>query len=1495
MADSSTITRSKKKKSSHKSKKKTETPTKELSPPLPPPPETGNEPPKADTPTRSTNSPDPNCAICLGKLENKSFTDSCFHMFCFVCLLEWSKVKNECPLCKQSFKSIIHNVRSYEDYDQYHLSMYRSNHSPEHPYSRSFRYRTTLTEDRVLNLRSRVIGNPVTDPETVLQLQAIGASPHILRTTDFNTRQDWNRRRQASTSDFRRRIYTNGMRLSGVRGTNGRVRDISPAFFTANPALTHRLVPWLNRELNALLFNQESHVQFVLELIMGLIKRFEINSEDFYQHISPFIGRHTRHFVHEFQMFAMSPYCMTIHDKKAIYQQQTESVSSDTDTVNSISDEDSDVQIVSTEAAPSAPSREFLNLPDISAEVQVRSSNFSFWGGPSYLSTSSWHSPTPGPSWQFEQIPPPQSVRNFIPALGRSVGLTETEIDSSSDSASSAGSAIVFVAYDKPWEERSPISLSTDSETESEVLSANKTSKKRESKSKKQKSKKSHRTKDKSSEATSVAATDTSADKQTETPAETLGDASERPSEEPSTSLGKSDVHRKKSKHKSKSYRDSHYSKRINILFHRRSTSPEISDSGRRKETISYSSELVNSPRPSSSSKRKHHDHKSANLGDDGEAHHNISTSASRSRSPENTRKHKKKSRKESRSPSVEIISVHHKDKSKKKHKKHKHKHKSSHKHHKKTVSSTVVVAESTDIIEKMTPETSSQNSSTCTTTSSEASLSTRSFTDALSGICDTLTPVEIATSIAKKTTGIEGNLVSTANDVLDLTSVNPDELDDDILDVVSKIDGTDSIEATNLSLPSLEEPNGAMSFKKHPSGHKRSYTRRISETNTSLSLPLPDVMMHGDPLFSHGAGSVLYSNVLESFQCAFSGYNPHAWYRQPPHYTSALSNNKPLNLGLRPSSTTQSNPLNLANTPLDCDSVPLDLTQVQQADSTKPNNMDLTLSSSGNEETDTEIASPVLDVVSFDKEDNRPRSSTAGKRGSSSDDAVINVIDLSPTEIQSSDSEQMVHSSHDTINSSKPEADNVIELDVSKKSNDYDDSDAETDIYRLDNSQSDIDVDSVNILSDQQISDEDPEIRSSASILNSNSNNLQSSPEVHISENKDDILLANCPVLKKNGVKKLVRDTDTDQLELNMKQITNNYNHFNDNLSTNNTVNNITFPPIHSKPTVNSNSKPSSTSAFKDCNLALPIYLDYPSVTSSLHHVKKPNENGFIDSSLNLKPFSKQLQDSSVYSNGVSNSCDLKIHVSKEAQKLDSVTPSKLPKCTSNSSSDMKLFSNDLQIGESKPVSSELQSGDYKSKLQSRDYKPELQTKQCESINTSFKSASNAFYSSDLNASNFKSHNELQFSNHKSLKSELHSNVKKSTSEFKSYNGDEPSTSQLQTNSNEFNLSVLTNASESTSYEPDILTNTANNFKNSYNTQFCDVSKSLIHATEHSNSNSVTPSNDTPASKFPLFWKKKATSLVDSSWREDVSAEESTESESESNIDDSDEIDPVD
>ncbi|XP_057373350.1 uncharacterized protein LOC130694295 [Daphnia carinata] len=58
------------------------------------------------------------CAICLGVPDNKSFASNCLHEFCFICLLEWSKIKAECPLCMQPLCSIIHNVKFDHEYDE---------------------------------------------------------------------------------------------------------------------------------------------------------------------------------------------------------------------------------------------------------------------------------------------------------------------------------------------------------------------------------------------------------------------------------------------------------------------------------------------------------------------------------------------------------------------------------------------------------------------------------------------------------------------------------------------------------------------------------------------------------------------------------------------------------------------------------------------------------------------------------------------------------------------------------------------------------------------------------------------------------------------------------------------------------------------------------------------------------------------------------------------------------------------------------------------------------------------------------------------------------------------------------------------------------------------------------------------------------------------------------------------------------------------------------
>ena len=71
-----------------------------------------------ETHPSGTGTPDARCAVCLGEIEDRSFPKGCSHAFCFTCLVEWSKVRAVCPLCKRPFTHIIHNIRSNDDYDQ---------------------------------------------------------------------------------------------------------------------------------------------------------------------------------------------------------------------------------------------------------------------------------------------------------------------------------------------------------------------------------------------------------------------------------------------------------------------------------------------------------------------------------------------------------------------------------------------------------------------------------------------------------------------------------------------------------------------------------------------------------------------------------------------------------------------------------------------------------------------------------------------------------------------------------------------------------------------------------------------------------------------------------------------------------------------------------------------------------------------------------------------------------------------------------------------------------------------------------------------------------------------------------------------------------------------------------------------------------------------------------------------------------------------------------
>ncbi len=307
-------------------------------------------------------SPDPTCAICLGKLQNMSYTNSCFHKFCFVCLVEWSKVKPECPLCKVKFKSIIHNIKSDDDYESYTLpppppsraEVLREMYS-QLSEMRRFRYPTTMGGEAEVD-RNR------TDA-AMRRLEHIRNTMNMWRDqlptflpmgerTRTSSAPLWNRRRGAATSEFRRDIYRRNLRVDpdSVSDLTGRYRECSPAWYRTNPAQTHRLVPWLNRELNALLENREHQSAHVTQTILTLIESVEIRSPEFHERMLPYLANRTEHFQHEFYHFARSVYDMIGYDRQATYSDHVPTLAHNpnvtTEVISSDSEDEDDIVVV---------------------------------------------------------------------------------------------------------------------------------------------------------------------------------------------------------------------------------------------------------------------------------------------------------------------------------------------------------------------------------------------------------------------------------------------------------------------------------------------------------------------------------------------------------------------------------------------------------------------------------------------------------------------------------------------------------------------------------------------------------------------------------------------------------------------------------------------------------------------------------------------------------------------------------------------------------------------------------------------------------------------------------------------------------------------------------------------------------------------------------------------------------------------------------------------
>uniref|UniRef100_A0A1Q3F7C9 RING-type E3 ubiquitin transferase n=1 Tax=Culex tarsalis TaxID=7177 RepID=A0A1Q3F7C9_CULTA len=264
-------------------------------------------------------SPPPKCAICLGKCRQKCYTDSCRHQFCYRCLLEWSKIKAECPLCKQVFRSIIYDQKTEHIIfppttppasgsaaagaggppQVYHRLDFTLSQPPRFTYSATLRVQPNLQQLQRLQQ---------------LFLHQSGDVQRFSREFPDDTIPS-----RQNGPEWRRYIYHRKLHARPLADVNGRLRECSASFYRENPAQIHRLMPWINRELIALCRGNPSQVTLILEDFPNLLMSHDITSPAFRERVSYWGRARTIHFVHELLNFARSPYDMIGYDRCVQY------------------------------------------------------------------------------------------------------------------------------------------------------------------------------------------------------------------------------------------------------------------------------------------------------------------------------------------------------------------------------------------------------------------------------------------------------------------------------------------------------------------------------------------------------------------------------------------------------------------------------------------------------------------------------------------------------------------------------------------------------------------------------------------------------------------------------------------------------------------------------------------------------------------------------------------------------------------------------------------------------------------------------------------------------------------------------------------------------------------------------------------------------------------------------------------------------------------------
>lgn len=250
----------------------------------------------------------------------------------------------------------------------------------------------------------------------------------------------------------RRSIYRNNLWAQPLADVTGRTREFSLEFYRRNPATTHRLLPWITRDLSAIC--ERSHIAVALERINTMLMRHDMRSAAFSQGIREYLGEHTRHFMHELISFARSPYDMMGYDRhvnhSAWYPRLDDNGLPDDD-----NDSDSEDDIIELPLSPSTNASLAISIPPIDLS-NIR------MGRDIFRPPTRSPSPEPGPSG----LPAFSASSPFLIESSDDDDLIPFQPTTSTFDSGSL-SDVEVVAVLKPKHERTPelIDLLSDSET----------------------------------------------------------------------------------------------------------------------------------------------------------------------------------------------------------------------------------------------------------------------------------------------------------------------------------------------------------------------------------------------------------------------------------------------------------------------------------------------------------------------------------------------------------------------------------------------------------------------------------------------------------------------------------------------------------------------------------------------------------------------------------------------------------------------------------------------------------------------------------------------------------------------------------------------------------------------------------------------------------------------------------------------------------------------